>query len=110
MNLINTKYGNVPGLKGYSHVSDQYAPFATLVIPATVSEAPYILDGLLMNDAGRPVRQHFAAPGGFTDHRFAACALLGYRSAPRIRDRPKHRLNPFTLTATTANVRANRTS
>ena len=45
MNLINAKYGNVPGLKGYSHVSDQYAPFATQVIPATVSEAPYILDG-----------------------------------------------------------------
>src|SRR3546814_10843798 len=60
MNLINAKYGNVPGLKGYSHVSDQYAPFATQVIPATVSEAPYILDGLLMNDAGRRVRQHFA--------------------------------------------------
>src|SRR3546814_5165633 len=38
MNLINAKYGNVPGLKGYSHVSDQYAPFATQVIPATVSE------------------------------------------------------------------------
>src|SRR3546814_4661804 len=66
MNLINAKYGNVPGLKGYSHVSDQYAPFATQVIPATVSEAPYILDGLLMNDAGRRVRQHFADTGGFT--------------------------------------------
>lgn len=76
MNLINAKYGNVPGLKGYSHVSDQYAPFATQVIPATVSEAPYILDGLLMNDAGRRVRQHFADTGGFTDHVFAACALL----------------------------------
>src|SRR3546814_11888052 len=71
MNLINAKYGNVPGLKGYSHVSDQYAPFATQVIPATVSEAPYILDGLLMNDAGRRVRQHFADTGGFTDHVFA---------------------------------------
>jgi TnpA family transposase len=81
MNLINAKYGNVPGLKGYSHVSDQYAPFATQVIPATVSEAPYILDGLLMNDAGRRIRQHFADTGGFTDHVFAACAILGYRFA-----------------------------
>jgi len=75
MNMINAKYGNLPGLKGYSHVSDQYAPFATQVIPATVSEAPYILDGLLMNDAGRRVRLHFADTGGFTDHVFAACAL-----------------------------------
>lgn len=106
LNLINAKYGNVPGLKGYSHVSDQYAPFATQVIPATVSEAPYILDGLLMNDAGRRVRQHFADTGGFTDHVFAACALLGYRFAPRIRDLPQKRLYAFTPNATPANVRA----
>lgn len=106
MNLINAKYGNVPGLKGYSHVSDQYAPFATQVIPATVSEVPYILDGLLMNDAGRRVRQHFADTGGFTDHVFAACALLGYRFAPRIRDLPQKRLYAFTPNATPANVRA----
>ncbi|UXC93839.1 Tn3 family transposase (plasmid) [Sphingobium sp. RSMS] len=106
MNLINAKYGNVPGLKGYSHVSDQYAPFATQVIPATVSEAPYILDGLLMNDAGRRVRQHFADTGGFTDHVFAACALLGYRFAPRIRDLPQKRLYAFAPNATPANVRA----
>ncbi|MBN9142546.1 MULTISPECIES: Tn3 family transposase [unclassified Novosphingobium] len=105
MNMVNAKYGNVPGLKGYSHVSDQYAPFATQVIPATVSEAPYILDGLLMNDAGRHVRQHFADTGGFTDHVFAACSLLGYRFAPRIRDLPQKRLYAFTPGATPANVR-----
>ena len=105
MNMVNAKYGHVPGLKGYSHVSDQYAPFATQVIPATVSEAPYILDGLLMNDAGRHVRQHFADTGGFTDHVFAACALLGYRFAPRIRDLPQKRLYAFTPSATPANVR-----
>src|SRR3546814_12127614 len=84
MNLINAKYGNVPGLNGYRHVSDQYAPFATQVLPATASEAPYILDGLLMNAAGRRVRQHFDDTGRFTDHMFPACALLRYRLAPRI--------------------------
>ncbi|WP_163435476.1 Tn3 family transposase, partial [Escherichia coli] len=52
MNLVNAKYGNDPGLKAYTHLSDQFAPFATQLIPATVSEAPYILDGLLMNEAG----------------------------------------------------------
>src|SRR3546814_7453840 len=72
----------------------------------TVSEAPYILSGLLMNDAGRRVRQHFADTGGFTDHVFAACALLGYRFAPRIRDLPQKRLYAFTPNATPANVRA----
>jgi hypothetical protein len=53
MNLINAKYGSDPGLKAYIHVSDQFGPFATQNIPATVNEAPYILDGLLMNDTGR---------------------------------------------------------
>ena len=46
MNLVNAKYGHEPGLKAYTHVSDQFAPFATQTIPATVNEAPYILDGL----------------------------------------------------------------
>ena len=43
MNLINAKYGHEPGLKAYTHVSDQFGPFATQTIPATVNEAPYIL-------------------------------------------------------------------
>ena len=59
-----------------------------------------------LNDAGRRVRQHFADTGGFTDHVFAACALLGYRFAPRIRDLPQKRLYAFTPNATPANVRA----
>ena len=60
MNLINAKYGNAPGLKAYTHVSDQFGPFATQNIPATVSEAPYILDGLLMNEAGKNIREQYA--------------------------------------------------
>jgi TnpA family transposase len=95
MNLVNAKYGNTPGLKAYTHVSDQYAPFSTRMIPATASEAPYILDGLLMNDTGRHIREQFADTGGFTDHVFAACAILGYRFTPRIRDLPSKRLYAF---------------
>lgn len=106
MNMVNAKYGNTPGLKAYSHVSDQYAPFATQVIPATASEAPYILDGLLMNDAGRHIREQFADTGGFTDHVFAACAILGYRFAPRIRDLPSKRLYAFNPSAAPAHLRA----
>lgn len=95
MNLINAKYGSEPGLKAYTHVSDQYAPFATQVIPVTVSEAPYILDGLLMNEAGRKVKEQYADTGGFTDLVFAATSLLGYTFIPRIRDLPSKRLHVF---------------
>ena len=34
MNLINAKYGNEPGLKAYTHVSDQFGLLATQNIPA----------------------------------------------------------------------------
>ena len=95
MNLVNAKYGNVPGLKAYTHLSDQFAPFATQAIPATVHEAPYILDGLLMNETGRRVREQYADTGGFTDHVFAVTALLGYQFIPRIRDLPSKRLHVF---------------
>ena len=77
MNLVNARYGNAPGLKAYTHLSDQFGPFATQTIPATANEAPYILDGLLMNEAGRNIREQYADTGGFTDHVFAVTALLG---------------------------------
>lgn len=95
MNLINAKYGNEPGLKAYTHVSDQFGPFATQNIPATVNEAPYILDGLLMNETGRRIKEQYADTGGFTDHVFAVTALLSYHFIPRIRDLPSKRLYLF---------------
>ena len=95
MNLINAKYGHEPGLKAYTHVSDQFGPFATQTIPATVNEAPYILDGLLMTDSGQKIREQYADTGGFTDHVFATTALLGFQFIPRIRDLPSKRLYLF---------------
>jgi len=95
MNLINAKYGSEPGLKAYTHVSDQFGPFATQNIPATVNEAPYILDGLLMNETGRGIKEQYADTGGFTDHVFAVTAPLSYRFIPRIRDLPSKRLYLF---------------
>jgi TnpA family transposase len=105
MNLINAKYGSEPGLKAYTHLSDQYAPFATQLIPATVSEAPYILDGLLMNETGQRVREQYADTGGFTDHVFAASSILGYRFIPHIRDLPSKRLYVFNPAGTPQELR-----
>jgi len=106
MNLINAKYGNEPGLKAYTHLSDQFAPFATQLIPATVSEAPYILDGLLMNETGQRVREQYADTGGFTDHVFATASILGYRFIPHIRDLPSKRLYVFNPAGTPKELRS----
>ena len=92
MNVVNAKYGIIPGFKGYTHLSDQSGPFAIRTIPATAHEAPYILDGLTMNDTGRRIKEHYSDTGGFTDHVFAMCALLGYQFAPRLRNLSSLRL------------------
>ena len=95
MNLVSARYGGAPGLKAYTHLSDRFGPFATQTIPATVNEAPYILDGLLMNETGRRIREQYADTGGFTDQVFAVTAILGYRFMPLIRDLSSRRLYVF---------------
>lgn len=106
MNLVNARYGNEPGLKAYTHVSDRFGPFATQIIPATVNEAPYILDGLLLNETGRRIREQYADTGGFTDHLFAVTSILGYRFAPRIRDLHSKRIYVFEPTACPKELRS----
>jgi hypothetical protein len=48
---INAHYGDEPGVKFYTHLSDRYAPFHTKVIAATASEAAYVLGGLLYHQS-----------------------------------------------------------
>jgi TnpA family transposase len=70
----------------YTHISDRYAPFHTKAISSTVRDAPHVLDGLLGHDTDLRIREHYTDTAGFTDQVFAACTLLGFRFAPRIRD------------------------
>jgi len=100
MNTVNARYGNDPGIKAYTHVNDRFAPFASRTIPATVNEAPYLLDGLTMNEAGRRIEEQYADTGGFTDHLFGVSAMLGYRLVLRIRDLPSKKLYVFDPAAT----------
>lgn len=103
--MVNAKYGNEPGLKAYTHVNDQFSPFASQTIPATVSEAPYILDGLLMDEAVRQVAEQYADTAGYTDHLFGTSGILGYRLVLRIRDLPWKRLYVFKPAGTPTDLR-----
>lgn len=89
---VNARYGNDPGATFYTHLSDQYSPFHTKVINATVRDATHVLDGLLYHESDLRIEEHYTDTGGFTDHVFALCHLLGYRFAPRIRDLADKRL------------------
>ena len=85
---VNSKYGIDPGAVLYTHVSGHYGPFYTRVISATMSEAPYVLDGLHHHAHQTDLRivEHYTDTAGATDHVFGLCHLLGYRFAPRIKD------------------------
>lgn len=89
---VNLKYGQEPGVQFYTHVSDQYAPFHTRVINATVRDATYVLDGLLYHESDLRIEEHYTDTAGFTDHVFGLMHLLGFRFAPRIRDLADKRL------------------
>jgi len=89
---VNLRYGTEPGVLFYTHVSDQYAPFHTKVINATVRDATYVLDGLLYHESDLKIEEHYTDTAGFTDHVFALCHLLGFRFAPRIRDLADRRI------------------
>ena len=50
------------------------------------------MDGLLYHESSLVIDEHYTDTGGFSDHLFAVCRLLGFRYAPRIRDLKKKRL------------------
>lgn len=49
----------MPSVSFYTHVSDQYDPFASRVIAATADKAPYVLDRLLYHATGLSIEEHY---------------------------------------------------
>jgi TnpA family transposase len=70
----------------YTHVSDQFAAFASRVISCSPREAIYVLDGLLENNTILRPREHSTDTHGFTEQLFGLCYLLGYSFMPRLKD------------------------
>jgi TnpA family transposase len=92
---LNAHYGQKPGFKVYTHLSDRYGPFFTKLIAATASEALHVLDALLYHQSEAPTGRHHTDGGGDSDHVFALCSLLGFQFAPRIPDLKHRRLYSF---------------
>ena len=90
----NLHYGQDPGVKFYTHLSDQFGPYHTNVIAASANEAPHVLDGLLYHESCLVIDEHYTDTGGFSDHVFAVCRA-GFRFAPRIRNLKEKRLYPL---------------
>jgi len=70
----------------YTHTSDQLSVYGTKAISCVPRESLYVLDGLLENDTILEIKEHTTDTGGYTEHIFALCYLLGYEFMPRIKD------------------------
>jgi TnpA family transposase len=85
-------FGYGRGVTFYSWTSDQHAQYRDKVIPSTVRDATYVLDGILDNETELPILEHTTDTAGYTDVVFALFDLLGLTFSPRIRDVADQRL------------------
>jgi hypothetical protein len=72
---VNARYGTDPGVTFYTYVSDQYAPYYTKLINATVRDATHVLDGLLYHESELQIEEHYTDTAGFTDQVYAPNSL-----------------------------------
>jgi TnpA family transposase len=94
---INAKYGIEPGFVFYTQVSGRYSLFYTQVIAAMVSEAPYVLDGLMhhVHQTDLRIREHRRVnrgpgrPAGRQAHSRRSAALAPWRRVS-MGARPRH--------------------
>ena len=92
---LNAHYGQKPGFKVHTYLSDRYGPSFTKLIAATASEPLHVLDALISHESEMPTGRHQTGGGGDSDHVFALCSLLGFQFAPRIPDLMHRRLYSF---------------
>ncbi len=79
-------FGYGKGVTFYTWTSDQFSQFAHKVIPSTIRDATYVLDGILDNHTELNILEHSTDTAGYTEIIFALFDLLGLQFSPRIRD------------------------
>lgn len=92
---INLHYGNEPGTKFYSALSDQYGYFSILPISPTESEAVYVLDGLFDHDTILDIEELFTDTGGVSDQLFGLFPIVNRRFSPRMRNLKDRKFHTF---------------
>lgn len=83
----NRKYfGADRGITYYNFTSDQYTGFHGLVVPGTLRDSIYILEGLLEQKTSLNPTEIMADTAGASDMVFGLFWLLGYQFSPRLAD------------------------
>jgi TnpA family transposase len=83
----NRKYFNAErGVTYYNFTSDQFTGFHAIVIPGTLRDSMFILDGLLEHQTRLQPVEVMADTAGVSDVVFGLFWLLGYQFSPRLAD------------------------
>ena len=83
----NRKYfGSDRGITYYNFTSDQYTGFHGIVVPGTLRDSIYILEGLLEQKTSLNPTEIMSDTAGASDLVFGLFWLLGYQFSPRLAD------------------------
>ena len=83
----NPKYFGIGrGVTYYNFTSDQFTGFHSIVIPGTLRDSLYILEGLLEQETNLHPVELMADTAGTSDVIFGLFWLLGYQFSPRLAD------------------------
>jgi TnpA family transposase len=83
----NRRYlGRGRGVTYYNFTSDQFTGFHAIIIPGTLRDSLFILDGLLGNTTVLEPQEIVADTAGYSDVIFGLFWLLGYQFSPRLAD------------------------
>jgi TnpA family transposase len=83
----NSKYFNAQrGVTYYNFTSNQFSGFHGIVVPGTLHDSPYVLDGLLEHQTSLRPTQMMTDTAGYSDIVFGLFWLLGYQFSPRLAD------------------------
>ena len=74
------------GVTYYNFTSDQYTGFHAIVIPGTLRDSLFILDGLLEHQTSLQPTELMTDTAGYSDVVFGLFWLLGYQFSPRLAD------------------------
>lgn len=83
----NRKYfGSRQGITWYNFISDQYSGFHGIVIPGTLRDSIFVLEGLLEQQTGLNPTEIMTDTTGTSNMVFGLFWLLGYQFSPRLAD------------------------
>jgi TnpA family transposase len=83
----NPKYFNTSrGVTYYNFTSDQFTGFHAIVVPGTIRDSLFILEGLLEQQTSLRPHEIMSDTAGYSDLVFGLFWLLGYQFSPRLAD------------------------